>query len=304
VRDVDLASIDLNLLVVLDALLAEGHVTAAAARLHSTQPAVSRALGRLRDLFDDELLVRVGQRMRPTPKGLALVQPLRDALAAVHGIVRSSTFDPASATGVVRLAAPDIVVYMLVPALLERLRREAPRLDIEITPWSSAWREDLASGTVDLTFGLPGGREPGIYSRLLVRNEWACVVRAGHPILERRWNLDAYLELSHLLVGLTSHGGGQVDDALAVLGRTRRIGLRMPYAVLSPLVIADSDLVLTTARWLASKLARDVGLVIKRPPVALKPADLPMVWHERSHRDPRQRWLRAMLQELAAARIS
>jgi DNA-binding transcriptional LysR family regulator len=299
VRDLDLSSIDLNMLVVLDALLRERHVTAAARRLHTSQPAVSRVLARLRELFDDELLVRVGQRMFPTPKGLTLEAPLREALQRLHHVVQPERFDPTTATGVLRIAAPDIIVYMLGPALLARLARAAPNVDVEITQWSSAWREDLASGNVDVTFGIASGDEPGIYSRLLARNDWACVVRAGHPVLRRRWGLDTYLELSHLLIGFTSHGAGQVDDALAALGRTRRIGLRIPYAILSPLMIAETDLVLTTARWLAAKLARKVGLVIKPPPVALTPVDLPMVWHERSHRDPRQRWFRDTLHELA-----
>ena len=299
--DVDLATIDLNLLAVLDALLQERHVTAAARRLHTSQPVVSRALSRLRELLDDELLVRVGQRMHPTPRALALAQPLHQALAGLRRVVRPERFDPATATGVLRLTAPDIIAYMLGPALLRRLAQVAPGLDLEIAQWSPSWGEELASGIVDLTFGVATGHEPGIYSKLLARNDWACVVRRGHPILRRRWTLDAYLELSHLLIGFTSHGGGQVDAALAALGRTRRVGLRMPYVILSPLVIAETDLVLTTARWLAEKLARDVGLVVKPPPVALTPVDLPMVWHERSHRDPRQRWLRATLVELAEA---
>jgi DNA-binding transcriptional LysR family regulator len=298
-RHVDIASIDLNLMVVLEALLLERHVTRAGRRVHMSQPAVSRALGRLRRLFGDELLVRVGQAMRPTARGEALLGPLQQVLGQVQDLVAPHTFDAARATGAVRLAAPDIVAYMLGPALLGRMARDAPGLDLEIVQWSSAWREHLASGEVDLTFGQVRGREPGIYTRLLARNTWACVLRRGHPALRRRWTLETYLDLHHLLIGFTSQGGGQVDDALSLMGRKRRVALRMPYVVLSPLIVAESDLVLTTARWLAEKLARATGLVVRPPPVALRPVDIPMVWHERSHRDPRQRWLRATLEELA-----
>lgn len=298
-RQMDMSSIDLNLLVVLEALLVERHVTRAGQRVHMSQPAVSRALARLRALFGDELLVRVGQRMRPTARAEALLGPLQQVLAGVQGLVAPQEFDPGSATGAIRLAAPDIVAYMLGPALLRRMARDAPRLDLEIVQWSAAWREHLASGEVDLTFGQVAGREPGIYTRLLARNQWACVLRRGHPVLRRRWTLDAYLGLPHLLIGFTSHGGGHVDTALAQMGRRRRVALRMPYVILSPLVVAETDLVLTTARWLADKLARAAALVIKPPPVRLAPVDIPMVWHERSHRDPRQRWLRATLEELA-----
>ncbi len=296
----DVAGIDLNLLVVLEALLVERHVTRAARRLGMSQPAVSRALARLRELFDDELLVRVGQRMSTTDKAQALLAPLQRVLGDVTELVAPDAFDPGRATGTIKLAAPDIITYMLGPALLARLRREAPKLDLEIVQWSVSWRDQLASGDVDLTFG-QAEDEPGIYSSLLVRNEWTTVLRKGHPALRKRWTLDAYTRLPHLMIGFSPHGGGHVDVALAKLGRRRRVALRMPYVVLSPLVIAESDLVLTTARWLADKLASAVGLAQRPPPAELDlaPVDLPMVWHERSHRDPKQRWIRGVLAELA-----
>jgi DNA-binding transcriptional LysR family regulator len=298
-RQVDIAALDLNLLVVLDALLVERHVTRAARRVHMSQPAVSRALARMRQVFDDELLVRVGQQMRLTTKAEGLLPSLQRLLTDVHNLVSPESFDPARATGVVRLAAPDIIVYMLGAALLRRLQDDAPGIDLEIVQWSSAWREQLASGDVDLTFGQAAGTERGIYSSLLARNEWATTLRKGHPALRKRWSLDTFLSLRHLMIGFTSHGGGQVDTALAALGRTRRVGMRMPYVVLSPLIVAESDLVLTTARWLAEKLATQVELIVKEPPLKLAPVDLPMVWHERSHRDPKQRWVRTVLTELA-----
>ena len=300
-HSVDLAALDLNLLVMLEALLLERHVTRAARRVHTSQPAVSRALAKLRDIFGDELLVRYGQHMQLTDKGAALLMPLQQVLADVRDLVAPTTFDPAQATGVVRLAAPDIIAYMLAPRLLERLARDAPRLDLEIVQWSLLWRDQLASGEVDLTFGEAGSQDRGIHSSLLVRNDWATVLRKGHPALRRRWSLETFLGLRHLLIGFSSHGGGHVDAALAALGKKRRVGLRMPYVVLSPLVVAETDLVLTTARWLAQKLAQPVSLVVKDPPPELKlaPVDLPMVWHDRAHRDPRQRWLRATMAELA-----
>jgi DNA-binding transcriptional LysR family regulator len=299
-RDIDLAAVDLNLLVVLHALLVERHVTHAGRRVHLSQPAVSRALSRLRELFDDELLVRVGQQMRPTPRAEALLEPLERALGDLRDLVATREFDPSRAVGVVRVAAPDILVYMLVPALLECLGREAPGIDLEIVQWSVDWREQLASGEVDLTIGQPSGDEPGIYSQLLARNEWACVLRRGHPALRgERWTRELYASLPHLLIGFTSHGGGQVDAALAAHGLRRRVALRMPYVVLSPLIVAESDLVLTTARWLAEKLARGAELAVLPPPIALEPVDLPMAWQERTHEDPRQRWFRATLAALA-----
>jgi DNA-binding transcriptional LysR family regulator len=297
----DLAALDLNLLVVLEALLIERHVTRAARRVNVSQPSASRALSKLRDIFADELLVRHGQQMRLTDKAAALFSPLQRVLADLRNLVAPTSFDPAQATGAVRLAAPDIIVYMLGPPLLERLSREAPKLDLEIVQWSLTWRDQLASGEVDLTFGEAAVHDRGIHSSLLVRNEWATVLRKSHPALRKRWSLETFLELRHLLIGFTPHGGGHVDTALAALGKKRRIGMRMPYVVLSPMIVAESDLVLTTARWLADKLANSVGLVVKPPPAELQlaPVDLPMVWHDRAHHDPKQRWLRATMAELA-----
>jgi DNA-binding transcriptional LysR family regulator len=295
------STVDLNLLTVLEVLLLEGHVTRAARRAHLSQPAASRALRRLRELFDDELLVRVGQRMRLTPKAEALLPAVQRVLAEVRALTAPSTFSPSVARGVVRLAAPDIITYMLGPPLLARLQRDAPGLDFEILQWSSAWRDQLANGEVDLTFGQAAPTDRGVHSSLVVRNEWATVLRKGHPALRRRWNLDTFLGLRHLMIGFTPHGGGHVDTALSRLGRSRRVGLRMPYVVLSPLLIAESDLVLTTARWLAEKFARPMGLVLRPPPPELRlaPVDLTMVWHDRTHHDPTQRWLRGVLVELA-----
>jgi DNA-binding transcriptional LysR family regulator len=299
-QDLDLSRIDLNLLVALEALLLEQHVTRAARRARTSQPAMSRALARLRALFVDELLVPVGRTMRLTPRGVDLLPAVQATLSSVRDLVSPTRFVAREATGTFRIAAPDILTYMLVPPLLRHLAREAPRVDVDVVQWHHGWREHLESGEVDLTVGQPAGNEPGIYSRVLVRNTWASVLRRGHPALARRWTKERFAELSHVLIGFDRNGGGQVDAALAAHGLRRRVALRMPYVVLSPLIVAETDLVLTTARWLAEKLASGFPLVVKRPPVELTPVDLPIVWHQRTHRDPRQRWFRDAL--VAAAR--
>jgi DNA-binding transcriptional LysR family regulator len=294
-----LATLDLNLLRTLQALLAERHVGRAARRLGTSQPAMSRALAKLRITFADELLVRVGQAMQPTPRALELRGPVEEVLSRVEELLVGTRFDPATATGTIRIAALDILTYMLVPKVLKVLALEAPQLDLQIVQWSHRWREHLESGDVDITVGQPAGKEPGIYSQLLVRNSWACVLRRGHPALAKPWTRQRFAQLSHLLIDVSGKGGGQVDAALAQHGLKRRVGLRMPYVVLSPLIVAETDLVLTTARWLAETMAAKHPLVVKTTPVELAPVDLPMVWHERTHRDPRQRWLRELLKRVA-----
>jgi DNA-binding transcriptional LysR family regulator len=292
--DRDLASVDLNLLVALDALLTERHVTRAGRRMHLSQPAMSRAFARLRELFGDPLLVSTSDGLRPTSRAEQLEAPLRSILAQVDELLTQSGFDPAEATGEVRIAAPDIIAYELLPPVLSEMRRCAPQLALNIVQWRHDWREQLEGGDLSLTIGQPMGDEPGIYQHVLATTEWVCVLRAGHPCLSQPWTRELYAALPHLMITVSGHGPGQVDDALAAHGLERHVALRMPYTVLSPLVVAESDLVLTTSRWLAIKMAKQVPLVLRQPPVELQPMPLPLVWHERTHRDEKSRWVREL----------
>lgn len=295
----DLAGHDLNLLVALHALLRERHVSRAAAQVGVSQPAMSRALARLRETFDDPLLVRGKAGMQPTARALELYPQLEEILAEVRDLIRPAEFTPKLATGTLRVAAPDLMVYMLIPGLMRSLAEQAPGLELEIVPWLPTWREGLELGEIDLCVGLPSGGEPNIYARTLFESDWACVLRKGHPALRAKWTVERFAALTHVLVSLTGRGRGQLDDALAELGLSRRVALRVPFPVLTPLLVAETDLVLTTPRWLACKLADHVGLAIRRPPVSVPPVRVAMLWHERSHRDPAHRWFRGVLAQLA-----
>lgn len=294
-----LVDLDLNLLVALHTLLEERHVSLAAKKLGMSQPAMSRALARLREVFDDALLVRVKGKLEPTARARAITEKVDALLQEIHGLVRPTAFDPQTATGSIRIAAPDIVGYMFVPALIRRLAVEAPGLDLEIVRWEAQWRDQLESGSVDLTIALPTGEEPNIYARPLLDNRWVCVLREGHPALRAPWDLEHFTDLSHLVVMLGKGQIGAVDMVLEKLGIERRIALRLPYPALSPLLVAETDLVLTTTSWLAHKLSRPFGLAIRPPPITLPSIRVPMVWHERSHRDPKQQWIRNLLAQIA-----
>ncbi len=295
----DLAGHDLNLLVALHALLRERHVSRAAARIGVSQPAMSRALARLRDMFDDPLLVRVKAGMQPTPRALDLYPQVEAILAEVRELIRPAEFTPHLATGTIRIAAPDLVVYMFVPALMRSLAEQAPGLDLEIVQWVPSWREGLEGGAIDLSVGMPSVGEPNVYARTLFESDWACVLRKGHPALRAKWTLERFVALDHMLVSFSGRGRGQIDEALAELGLARHVALRVPYPVLTPLLVAETDLVLTTPRWLACKLSTEVGLAIRRPPFTVAPVRVAMLWHARSHRDPAHRWFRALLANLA-----
>lgn len=296
----DVAALDLNLLVALEALLEERHVTRAARRLRTSQPAASRSLARLREHFADPLLVKAGTTLQLTARAQALLPRVVDVLRQARALARSVAFEPAEATGVVRLAAPDTAALLLVPPLLAALAEEAPGLDLEVVQWQPDFRAQLERGDIDLTVGFPKGDEPQVYARALFAQDWAVVLRRGHPALRKPWTAALFASLEHGFVSFSGRGGGQVDDALALLGRSRRVKVRVPYPLLSPMLAARSDLVVTTVRWLALELAKRHDLVVRKPPIVLARMHVPMVWHERAHNDPRQRWFRDLLARVAS----
>ncbi len=297
----DLSSVDLNLLVPLHALLVEAHVTRAARRVALSQSAMSRALGRLRELLDDELLVRAGTVMQLTPRALSLLPDVERLLDQIGSLIVPTAFEPASARGELRLCAPDVVVLQLVPPLLELLRKSAPGLDLRVVQWSIDWRSQLASGDIELSVGAPVGDEAGIYSRDLLDLDWSCLLRTGHPRAKLPWNTESYAGFEHLEVTLHGHGSNAIDEALARHGLSRRKVLRVPYqqASITPLLTSRSDLLLTTSSSLAHYFSRLGGLEVRRVPFELPPTRFAMVWHERTHRDPRAVWIRAQLRRVA-----
>lgn len=297
----ELAAHDLKLLVALHVLLRERHVSRAADRLGMSQPAMSRSLSRLREMFGDPLLVRSKYGMEPTPLALELYPKAETVIEGLRSLVGSASADLRTASRTFRVAAPDIVTYILAPALMEILREAAPGVDVEITPWSPQWHDMLERGAIDLGVGVPSGEEPGIYARPLLEVRWICALREGHPVLDHAWTVEHYAGLSHLQIS-PGQGGGAIDRALAERGLSRRIALKVPYPVLAPLLIAETDLVLTTHEWLARRIAGPMGLVLRPLPLEVPPTCVSMIWHERCHGDPIHQWLRQTIARLAGER--
>jgi DNA-binding transcriptional LysR family regulator len=305
VHHLQLGAIDLNLLVVLDALLAERHVTRAAARVGLTQSAASHALARLRGLLGDPLLIRGPTgAMLPTARADALAPALRAALAGLQAALRGEApFDPATARRTFRIATTDYAELILLPPLVAVLAREAPGCDL----WVHAVADDpaaaLAAGSYDCAVAVWRGRgwPAGIYERKLFDDGFTCVVRRGHPLARQRLTLARYQAQSHLLIAPRSTSGSYVDDALAALGRSRRIAVAVPHFLVAPHVIASSDLIVTLAARIARAFIAPLGLVALAPPLELPGFTSSLVWHERTQRDPGQRWLRDRLTAVSAA---
>lgn len=291
-HEVDLRRIDLNLLVALDALLEEKNVTRAAQRLGMSQPAVSRALGRLRALFADALLVDGpgGYVLSARAEGL---RPLLDRiLAGVGEMLEANAFDPAVATGRIRLLMPDLQAAVLAPHLLARFAREAPSLDLDIVAPGTNGFDVLERGDADAMVALVDDAPAGIQRRRLYDEELVTLMRAQHPALGRKLTLERFLALDHIVVSVTGVGPAPVDEVLARMGRTRRVKLRVPNFFAAVEIAAHSDLIMTLPSSLARAAANMLRLVSLPPPLDLGIFTMSLAWHARQQDAPRHVWLR------------
>lgn len=300
----DLAQLDLNLLIVLSALLEECSVTRAARKLNLSQSATSHALGRLRKLFNDPLLIRTSQGMIPTPFAEQLVEPLRQILSDVRQLIQTPTFDPQTAQGTVQLVATDYATIVILPKVLQRIMEEAPNLNVECHHWQKDTTEQLRSGTVDLALGghnppsLGGQTPPGskeFNAQQLFIERFVCVVRADHPVTTSAFTIDSYLAWPHALITITNSNKGYTDAFLEKLGAERRILLRLPHFLSAPLIVAKTDLILTLPQRLARLVSEFASLAILEPPIQLDEFSYIQLWHKRRQHEPMHIWLRELI---------
>lgn len=291
-REVDLRRIDLNLLVALDALLEERNVTRAANRLAMSQPAASRALGRLRALFSDALLVDGPRGYILSARAEEIRPALRRTLSDIGEMLEANPFDPASATGRVRLLMTDLHAAVLAPHLLDRLAQEAPSLDLDIIAPGAAIFEALESNAVDAVAGVFHEAPAGIRRRTLFEDFFVTLMRNEHPAAGRQLTLERYLGLDHMVVAVTGVGQAPVDEMLLAIGLKRRVKVSVPNFFSALEIAARSDLVMTLPASLA-RMAKGMGRFVTLPP----PVDpgrfaLSLLWHARHQEAPRHIWLR------------
>jgi DNA-binding transcriptional LysR family regulator len=305
-QETNLRSVDLNLLVTLDALLSTRSATLAGKRLALSQPATSHALARLRELFGDRLLVRSGKALVPTPFAEQLAPRLRSVLELLGAVLHeSSGFEPRTARRVFRIGTGDAEASVIAPSLTRYLAREAPYVDLffKLVPTLDA--EALGSGGLDLALGPPflAAASAQLRSAELYRERFVCLIRKQHPLAQKRMTLDRFCACSHVLFAPRgSSARGMVDDALAELGRTRRVAVAVPHALTAPLLVAETDYVLTLPEGVARRLASVLGLRIIASPVELAGFSVAMHWHVRNDADPAHQFLRAALLQAARSR--
>ncbi len=299
---VDLAGVDLNLLVALDALLTERSVTRAAARIGIGQSAMSSSLGRLRRLLGDELLTRAPDGMRPTPRALALEEPVRAALRQIQALIRRDAhFDPATETRTFTISLPDSTEVLLGPRLLAYLRAEAPGIRLLLRSVDhTRIVEELDADRVDLAIGLfEAGGQMHHKRRLLYRDSYVCLFDAGQVGLAPPISLEDYLRFPHVLTSLRETAHGVVDDALAKLGLGRTLAVTTPRFLAVPFLVRAAPVVTTMHARLATYFAGALGLTVSPVPVDLAPVAISMTWHTSYDADPAHRWLRQVLVRLA-----
>lgn len=298
---IDLSRIDLNLLVALDALLDERSVTRAAARIGVGQSAMSSSLARLRRLFDDELLTRAPDGMRPTPRALKLAEPLRATLRQVQALVhREERFDPATVERSFTVSLPDSVEVLLGPRLIAQLRREAPGIRLLLRSVDrTRILDELDADRVDLAIGLFSEGQIHHKRRLLYRDSYVVLFNADLIGIQPPIGLDDYLRFPHVLTSLRETAHGVVDDALAQIGRSRILAVTTPRFLVVPFMVRSAPVIATMHARLATAFGSALSLAVSPVPVPLDDVAVSMLWHASYDRDPAHRWLRDLLVRLA-----
>jgi DNA-binding transcriptional LysR family regulator len=301
----DFHGIDLNLLVAFDALMDERNVTRAAARVGVSQPAMSAALSRLRNLLGDPLFLRSAAGLLPTPRARDLAEPLAQALRQIEAtLVRAPSFEPGKAALAFNLGLSDYPAFVLLPALVQALAQQAPGVSLNVHAFTDRDRavDLLDAGTIDAAIGVaPTQADARILTRAVLRDEFVTILAKNHPAARRGMGLRGFLALSHVLVSPEGHRHGLVDQALAQLGRQRTLGLTLPHMFAAPAVVARTRMAATLLKRVALGSPAARQLVMFPPPVALPEAVFMLVWHRRSEANPAQAWLRGMIESTAAA---
>ena len=297
-HETNIRGLDLNLLVILEQLLKQPTVSAAAVELGMSQPAASRALAKLRLMFDDPLLVPSGRTLVLTPRAKSLREPLDKLLKETRKLLGPSEFCPQTADFEFRLYTKDYESLVFLPALLQELS-VAPNLRLEIPPMVSDFVRDLRDGHLDLIVGAVGELAADFRREHLFDERFVCVTRREHPEVKKKLDLKTFVKLSHIVITTTGAPGGPVDQLLEERGLKRKVGLRLPHFLAAPLAVAESDMILTLPARLAQKAAQWAPLDIWKPPIPLKDFSFSMIWHERNHSDEAHRWVRARVSDAA-----
>ncbi|MBI3283903.1 MAG: LysR family transcriptional regulator [Burkholderiales bacterium] len=289
-----ISRVDLNLFTVFEAIYTEGSVTRASQQLHLTQPAISHALNRLRQLFDDPLFVRQGHAMVSTPLARSIIEPVRQALRGLEvTLTDSGHFDPALAGKQFNLALRDVLESTVLPPLLESITAQAPHIDLAaIQVDRRELVSELGAGTLDLAIDMLLPLPNEIRRQKIVQDHTVVLARRDHPAVQGKLSLESYLQAEHILASSRRKGMGLEDFELSRLGLQRRIRLRCQHYFAACRVVSQTDLLLSMPQGYARIANQQFGNQILPLPLAMPSWDVYLYWHQNVENDPANRWLR------------
>ena len=301
IKMTNIRNIDMNLLVVFDALFDERSVTRAADRLAVTQPTVSGLLKRLRRTFSDQLFVRTSHGILPTPRAEALAGPIKDLLANAQSLIKPESFDPAAAETTIKLCGSDYMQYAIMSPLIEEIRKLAPKIKVSISPRPAAGVSDLlARGEIDLYISARELALPDLPSRLLFHDRYICVARKKHPLKTHRISVKQLCAFDHLLVAPTGGSfSGPIDNMLAILGHHRRVAVAVPTFHILFDILDSEDFIAFVPERLLRKRRSD--LMVFETNVAMPAIEVVANWHPRVSGDAQHKWLRELLVKVVRA---
>ncbi len=293
----NLNKVDLNLFIVFDAIYTEANLTRAGQIVGITQPAVSNALARLRETFNDPLFVRTAQGMVPTPMAQNIIAPVRSALQQLRiSVQESRTFTPSQANKTYRISMTDLTEAVVLPPLFQRLRRMAPNVSIEsMLSRRRDTTKELAAGRLDFAVDAPLNTDPQVRHVKLMEDRYVCAMRRGHPLSKDKISLDEYLSLTHIHISSRRSGLGYIDLSLGKIGLQRRVALRSQHYLMASTVMQSTDLAMTVPERFARR--NDLHYVAL-PVNDVPPLETHLYWHESTDQDPANRWMREQIIEI------
>lgn len=299
----NLAKVDLNLLVAFEALLAERNVTRAGRRIGLTQPSMSNTLVRMRDLFADELFLRTPNGMVPTPRALEIAPSILEALAQMHKVFENGhPFDPGTAERRFTVSVSDYSDLVLMPGVIAALRTQAPGVDLRIKSLSTpGLYEDMDNGDTDLAIGghlpLPA-RYVGID---LFQERFVCVADPGNLVVASGLDLEAYARMPHILFSRDNTSSGIADEVLAAVGLKRRVAVVIPHVMVIPFAIRGTNLLATIAERVALRLQELTRVAILPVPIDVPSFSLQLVYSRRLEQDPALVWLKGLICKISSS---
>jgi DNA-binding transcriptional LysR family regulator len=295
----NLSAVDLNLLVAFDALLSERNVTRAAQRIGLSQPALSKALNRLRAIFDDPLFERQGGVMQPTAQAIALGKPVRRALDEIQSALAPRDFDPGNARATVTIGSLDFYDLVILPPLIARLRRDAPGIDLAVKRTDRLRvHQQFANNEIDFALVPVSESITELHADPLFAETAVTLVAAKNP-LAKNMTIERFAEAGHISVAVEGQGIAWIDSLLATHGLKRRIVLTLPNFATVPFVVGTTDLISTLPQRLATRLAAAAHIVTLPPPLPAPSVTIHLAWHPRNAASPLHRWMRTAIKDIA-----